>query len=166
MSAAKTWLWIILGFVGICVLSLVATAGAGVYFVSHHIAMQKTTSVEAIRTFDAARTRFSAAQPIIEVDSLERPREARPIAELPTSLVKPTDLLVLAWNPEEGHLAKVSLPFWLLRFGKRKIDFLNDSHGFNFERLNLDPTELERIGPALILDYGTPNGERVLIWTQ
>lgn len=166
MATAKTWLWIILGFIGICVLALVLVAGTGVYLVSHHIAMQKTTSVNAVRTFDAARTRFSAVQPIIEVDVLERPREARRMADLPTSPVKPTALYVLAWNPEDGHLVKVNVPLWFLRLGRRKIDFLNDSHGFNFERLNFDVAELERIGPALVLDYRTPSGERVLIWTQ
>ena len=58
------------------------------------------------------------------------------------------------------------MPLWVLRLGRRKIDILKSSRGFNFESLNLDIAELERIGPALVLDYRTPSGERVLIWTQ
>ena len=44
MATAKTWLWIILGFVGVCVLGMSVIAGAGVYFVSKHINVRATTS--------------------------------------------------------------------------------------------------------------------------
>jgi hypothetical protein len=165
MATAKTWLWIIVGFLGTCVLGLVLVAGAGIYFVSHHISVQKTSSPQALRSFDATRARFDA-KPLIEIDALDHPREGRAIGELPTSSVTPRDLHVLAWNPDDDRLARVSVPLWVLRLGRRKIDILKSSRGFNFESLNLDIAELERIGPALVLDYRTPSGERVLIWTQ
>jgi hypothetical protein len=163
VPTAKTWVWVLLTIFGICVLALVATAGAGLYFVSHHIATTKATSSDAFRTFDTARSRFQTAPPLIEVDPLERAHEVRAISALPTSSVKPASICVLAWNPEDGRLARVTLPFWLLRFGKRRLDFIDE---FDLDRLNLDVGELERIGPALILDYRTPTGERVLVWTQ
>jgi hypothetical protein len=163
VRTAKTWLWVLLTIFGVCVLALVATAAAGLYFVSHHIATEKTTSTDAFRTLDAARSKFSMAAPLIEVDPLERAREVRAISTLPSSPVRPTNICVLAWNPEDGRLARVTLPFWLLRFGKRRLDVIDE---FDLDRLNLDVAELERIGPALILDYRTPAGERVLVWTQ
>jgi hypothetical protein len=166
MTTAKTWLLIILGFFAICVLGLVVIAGAGFYFVSKHIATEKATSVSAVRMFDESRARFKTAQPLIEIDALERPRELRSTHSLPTSPEKPKDLYVLAWNPDDGHVARISLPFWVLRFGRQKMDFLKGSSGLDFERLNVDVAELERIGPALVLDYRAPGGERVLIWTQ
>jgi hypothetical protein len=163
--AVKTWLWVVAGLIAACVLGLVLLAGAGFYFVSHHIGVQKTTSPAALREFDEARAPFRAAQPLFEIDPLERPRVLRPLGELPTSTVKPANLHVLAWDPDETRLARITLPFWVLRFGRRKLDFLNH-RGFSFEQLNLDVPELERIGPALVIDYRTPHGERVLIWTQ
>jgi hypothetical protein len=165
MATAKTWLWIIVGFIGVCVLGLVLIAGAGIYFVSHHISVQKTSSPQALRSFDTARARFNT-KPLIEIDAFDHPREGRVVADLPTSGVTPTNLCVLAWNPEEDKLARVSVPFWVLRLGRRKIDVLKNSRGFNFDSLNLDVAELERIGPALVLDYRTDSGERVLVWTQ
>jgi hypothetical protein len=165
MATAKTWLWIIVGFIGICVLGLVLVAGAGIYFVSHHISVQKASSPQALRSLDVTRARFDT-KPLIEIDAFDHPREGRAVAGLPTSPVTPTNLFVLAWNPDDGKLARVSVPFWVLRLGRRKIDVLKSSRGFNFESLNLDVAELERIGPALVLDYRTPSGERVLIWTQ
>lgn len=166
MATRKTWLWIVFGILGFCVLMLLGVAGAGVFFVAHHIAVQQTTSSNALRTFDTTRAWFAPAQPILEIDAFERPRETRRLAELPTSPSKPTNLYVLAWNPEDGKLARVTLPFWLLRLGHQKVEFLDSKRGFNFDRLNLDVPELERVGPALVLDYRSPAGERVLIWTQ
>jgi hypothetical protein len=165
MATAKTWLWIILGFVGVCVLGLSVVAGAGVYFVSKHVNIRATSSATALQTFDAARATFKSEQPLLEMDAFERPREVRHIADLPTSPVKPSDLHVLVWKASDNRLVNVSVPFWILRLGKQKMDF-GDSNGFNFDRLHLNPADLERIGPALVLDYRPASGERVLIWTQ
>lgn len=166
MAKARTWLWILIAFFGVCVISLVLVAGAGLYFVSNHIAIRKTSSTEALRRFDSERARFKADRPIIEIDAWDRPHEPRAVAQMPTSKMKPGNLYVLAWDPDEGRLARIALPFWMLRLGRQKMDFLKDAHDFNFDRLNLDVRELERIGPALLLDYRRPSGERVLIWTQ
>jgi hypothetical protein len=38
--------------------------------------------------------------------------------------------------------------------------------GFDIERLQLDVNELHRVGPVLLFDFKSTNGERVLIWTQ
>ena len=165
MATARTWLWIILGFIGICVLSLVVMAGAGVYYVSRHISVQRTSSPQALRSLEETRARF-ATPPLVELDVWERPHETRPIADLPSAATAPTNLYVLAWDPDDGTLARVAVPFWVLRLGRRKIEFLKGSRGFNYQSLNLDLDQLERIGPALVLDHRLSSGERVLIWTQ
>ena len=38
--------------------------------------------------------------------------------------------------------------------------------GFDFERMELDVNELERVGPVLLFEHRSNAGERVLIWTQ
>ena len=165
MAAARTWLWIILGFVGVCVLGLLLVAGAGVYFVSQHIHVRSTTGANALEAFDTAKTTFRTQQPLIELDAFERVREVTPISGLPTSATKPVNLHVLVWKTSENKLVNVSVPFWLLRMGKQKINFV-EGQEFTFERLHLDVADLERIGPALVLDYRPTTGERILIWTQ
>jgi hypothetical protein len=162
----KTWIWIIVALAGGCVLVLFGLAGGGLYFVSHHIQAARSTSSDALQAFDDARGRFKGQPPLFEVDSFDQPRVARSITNLPTSPIKPQNLWVLAWNPDDDRLVRVSLPFWLLRIGKQKIDLFHGGNGFDFQRLNLDVNELERIGPALVIDYRTERGERVLIWTQ
>src|SRR5207249_525554 len=100
-------------------------------------------------------------------DTFDHPHEARRVADIATSAVRPANLHILAWNPDRGRLARVSVPFWLLRMGHGKFNLVpSEGSGFTLERLNLDVPDLERIGPALVLDYGAQSGERVLIWTE
>jgi len=166
MASKKTWLWIVLGVLGVGLVCLIVVAGAGVYFVASHIDSSKTSSAEALEAFDQARARFKDQPPLFELDRSENPRATRPIGDIPTSSIKPDALWILAWNPEEARTVRISVPFWMLRIGRRKIDIFNDSRDFNLQRLNIDVNELERVGPVLVFDYRSPTGERVLIWTQ
>ncbi len=173
MAKTKTWIWIIAGFLGVCVMVLMAVAGAGVYFVSKHIEAKKASTGDALHQFEEARSMLKDKKPLLELDRLGHPREVQRTEQLPTSLVKPTNMVVLAWNPDKGRIVRVSLPFWLLLMGKRKVDLFDSGSGmssgsnnFDVDRLNIDVRELERIGPAFVLDYVTMNGERILVWTQ
>ena len=164
-SRTRTWIWIVVIFLGVCVIGLMAVAGAGVYFVANHIDMKASTSIDAGRSFEDIRATFKEQKPLFEIDEFERAKAARPIQELPTSSVKPKYLWIQAWDPDEERLVKISLPFWLLRLGKRKVDFAH-GEGFDLDRLNIDVNELERIGPVVVIDFRSPRGERVLLWTQ
>jgi hypothetical protein len=167
MASKKTWIWIIVGVIGTCVLALFALAGAGVYFVSRHINAERVTSAEASRQFDATLATFKNPRALIEMDGFDRPHAARPLSEVPTSADKPESLWVLAWNPDRDRLVKVSLPFWVLRFGGRKMDIMaSGDRSLDLDRLNLDVPELERIGPTIVLDYRGRSGEHVLVWTR
>ncbi len=166
MATRKTWIWIIVAVLSVCVIALLAVAGAGVYFVASHIDTSRVSSTEALRTLDDARAQLKDEKPLFELDQRERPRLSRALESLPTSPTKPEHLVVLAWDPDDERIVKVTLPFWLLRLGRRNINVLDHEGGFNLERLNLDVNELERVGPLLLMDFRSPSGERVLIWTR
>lgn len=165
MGSRKTWVWVVAAVCGLCLLGLLALAGAAVFFVTRHISTERSTSADAIRAFDAVRANFPDQKPLYELDSRERPTMTRPIDELPTSPVKPENLRVLAWDPHDERLIRISLPFWILRMQKAKMD-LGDSTTFDLGHLDLDGRQLERIGPALVFDYRGHDGARVLLWTQ
>ena len=166
MATRRTWIWILVGTAGVCLLGLIAIAGAGVYFVTRHISTEKSTGTEAIRAFDSVKATFANQKPLYELDSDEHPRIARPTHEMPTSSSKPQHLQVLAWDPEDERLVKVKLPLWVLRLKKSKMDVVGKDRGFDLERLELDGDELERIGPTLLFDFRDRDGVRVLLWTQ
>jgi len=166
MASKKTWIWILVSVLGLGVALLLVVAGAGIYFVSQHVSTGRTTTTDALQAFETERAHFKDQRPLLEVDNLQKPRIARPLADYPTSAIRPEDLCVLAWNPEDERVVRVSLPFWLLKLGHRKVDVMDGSNGFDLDRLNLDINELERIGPVLVVDMQGPTGQRVLVWTK
>ena len=165
MPKRKTWIWILVSIAGVCVVGLIVIAVAGVMFVTRHVTTTRATTADAQRAFDTAKALFKDQQPLIELDRLDQPRITRQLSQLPTATHKVEYMWVLVWKERDEQLVKVSLPFWLLRLGRQKID-LGGTRGFDLERLNLDVNELERVGPTLILEHRAPAGERVLIWTQ
>jgi hypothetical protein len=169
MATRRTWIWIIVACLGVIVIGLFAIAGAGVYFVASHIDTTRTSPADAMRRFDDVRATFKEQPPLFELDSNERPRLKRPIAEVPTSSVRTRQLEIMAWDADEERIVTVTVPFWLLRFGGRRIEFSDrgNRRSFDIEDLQLNVEDLERIGPVLVFDYrASSNGERVLLWTQ
>ena len=160
----KTWIWIIVGVVGFVILCIIGLAGFGMYFISNHVSARAVTSAEAFKVFDNAREPFKSDKPVFDLDNLEHVRQLRQFSEMPTSTTKTDSVWVLAWDPDKGRLVKVSLPFWVLRLGRQKIDI--SSGAFDLQRLQLDIKELGRVGPQLLFDFRTPSGDRVLIWTK
>jgi len=160
----RTWLWIVLAALGLCVIAVIAIAGAGLYFVSSHVSTRTSTTAEAFSAFDAARAPFKDVPPVYEVDDRERVKQARKIADLPDGKTRAQQMQVLVWDAEHQKLVKVSVPFWVLKMGHQKIDIANSV--FELERMQLDVKELERVGPVLLLDLRSRGGQRVLIWTQ
>ena len=160
----RTWLWIVLTIVGLCFIAVIAVAGFGLYFVRSHVSAGKASPEQAFKALDAASARFKDAKPIFEVDDRRHPKMLRRLSDLPSSPEKAELVWVLAWDPDEHRLVKMSMPFWMLKLGKQKIDIMEG--GLEFERLQLDVKELQRVGPVLLFDYRSNTGERVLIWTQ
>lgn len=165
-SSRKTWIWIIAGALGVLLAVLIALAGAGVYFVSHHIHTERSTSADALTAFDAALVPFGTRAPLYELDSSEEPRLTRPLGQLPTAARPADSLSLLAWDPETERLVRVSLPFWSLRLGQMKMSVSGAEQRFDLGKLHLDVDELARIGPSLVFDFRGREGVRVLLWTQ
>jgi len=171
MPKARTWLWIIVGVAGVLFLCVVGVVGAGYYFFKTHIQQATVTNAVATDTFNQALARFKDQTPLIHADDNGHVDISARIDALPTSPVKPTDLYVLALERDRGEndrpLVRVSLPFWLLKLGRRKMQLGGGQDiDADLERLNITADDLERIGPRLILNYTRSDGTRVIVWTQ
>ncbi|MEO8482998.1 MAG: hypothetical protein ABI634_12360 [Acidobacteriota bacterium] len=166
MATRKTWVWVVAGVAGVGLVGLMAVAGGGVYFVSHHVQSEHASGADAIRGFQSVITSLGSPRPLYELDAADQPRLTRSFRDIPSATSHAENLLMLAWDPEQDRLVRVSLPFWLLRIGSRKVRIMHNANGFDFERLNLDMDELERIGPTLVFDFRNQDGARVLLWTR
>ena len=165
MAKARTWIIVILSIVGVTVVGLMVLAGAGTMWMMRHIKTAPTTATQAVRTFDQERLRFGTEKALIGSEDIDNaPGVQRRLDAMPTASVKPTEMTILVWDPDQERTVRIALPFWMLKIGKRKIDI--GSSGFDFDRFRIDVNDLERIGPKLIADIQRPGGERVLVWTR
>jgi hypothetical protein len=161
----KTWVWVVVGVVVVGILGIVAMAAASLYYVSRHVDTKEVSPAMASREFDEVRARFASQKPLIELDDrgdLVRTNPDRPTQKTPEPLEQ---INVLAFDPDEGRIVRVSIPFWLLRLKVGSTIDLN--HGrIDLEDLKMSVEDLERYGPTLIIDHSSRRGERVLVWSQ
>ena len=162
----KAWVWVIVAVVVIGVLCVVAMAGIGLYFFSQHVETRTASPANAARDFEQVKTRFAGQKPLIELDDHGRYLRSNTDRTPPPNAKSPESINVMAFDPDDGRIVRLSIPFWLVRMKMRgaTID-LNGRH-MDLEDLRLTAEDLERFGPTLIVDHKNPSGERVLVWSQ
>ena len=162
----RTWVWILVAVAVVIVLSLVALAGLGFYFVSQHVESSATTPAGAAREFEAARAARGGQEPLIELDRDGRLVRTRTDREVPANAAAPAHLILLAFDPSEGRILRAQIPFWLLRLRAGSATFEMNGGRISLQDLKLTVPDLERYGPALVLDHQARDGGRILVWTE
>jgi hypothetical protein len=162
----KTWVWVLLAIVVIGILCVVAMAGVGLYFFSQHVQTRAASPAKAAQDFEQVKIRFAGQKPLIELDDHGRYLRSHTDRTPPPNVKPPESINVMAFDPNDGRIVRLSIPFWLVRMKMRgaTID-LNGNH-MNLEDLRLTAEDLERFGPTLIVDHRNASGERVLVWSQ
>lgn len=168
--AVKTWVWVVVTLAALALVGFIALIAAGAYFVAREIDTKPASRASAEQEFDAERARFASEQPLIEIDEDDRAVRSTFDPNRPPAETKPEVMIVMAWDPQDERIVRVRLPFWLLHLGSRNRRGgslnLGSNSRIDFERLSISVQDLERLGPALIVDHRSSHGERVLIWTQ
>lgn len=170
-----TWVWVVVGVIGFCVLALVVLIGGGIYMFQQHVQTESASTQDVQHEFEQARQRFSGQQPLVEVQKgdndgrqvvVHKPVET---AERKTNL---QSIRVLAYDPREGRVVRVNVPVWLARMamseragsGRRRISV--NGEDIEFDAGNLTFEDVERHGPGLIVDTGDAQGGQVLVWAE
>ena len=162
----RTWIWVAVGIVVAGILLVIAMAGAGLYYFSKNIKARTVSSQTATTEFDAVRALFTGQKALIELDehgNFLRSNTDRPVHGNPKS---PETLYVMAFDPDDGSLVRVTVPFWLLRMKMKGTRIDLGGSRMDLEDLKLTVEDLERFGPTLVLDQKSEGGDRVLVWSQ
>ena len=162
----KTWVWVVLAIIVIGVLGVIAMAGIGLYFFSQHIDTKAASPAVAAHDFEQVTVRFTGQKPLIELDEHGRYLRSHTDRQPNPNAKSPDELHVMAFDPDDGRIVRVNIPFWLLRMqmGGAAIDL--NGNRFDLEDMKLTVEDLERFGPTLIVDHRSTSGERVLVWSQ
>ena len=141
----KTWIWVVVSMVVVSIVGAVAVAGMGYYFFTKHIDTRVTSSASASVEFEQATAQFTGQKPLIELDERGRFLRANPDRPGRADARRPDQLYVLAFDPDDERIVKVTIPFWLLRLKARgTIDF--NGGQLELEDLKLTVEDLERFG--------------------
>ena len=163
----RTWIWIVVSILVVCVLGLIAMAGAGAYYFAKHIKTSEASPAVAERSFEEAKRLFADQKPLLELDehgnvarsnTVNRPRVAN--ASVPEAIH------VLAYDPDEARVVRIKIPFWLLRLNADSNITFNDNEKISLEELKITVEDLEKMGPSLLVDHKSTRGDRVLVWSQ
>lgn len=156
-----TIVMIVLGVV-ICV--AIVGLGATVWFFVSVFESAHADEVTVAREFDEIRRRFGTARPLLEI------RGGNPVLtrKLPqsASTQQIQRMRILTWEPREGTVSRITLPWWLLRMKGGSFDLRTDTESGLATTVNVSPDEIERYGPSLLLEHAEPDGRRVLAWTE
>jgi hypothetical protein len=81
------------------------------------------------------------------------------------------ELNLLAWEPDERKMVRVSVPLWLIHEAGDHVDWddvdVEDGHGRwkkCVRRLRWE--DIERAGPGILLEVQEDEGDRVLVWLR
>ena len=162
----KTWVWVLLGVIVTCVVGVIAIAGAGFYFFTRHIETRTVSPAAATREFEEAKAQFVGQKPLVELDrrgSFVRSNPDRPSSR---NGRVPEELYVMAFDPDDGRVVRLKIPFWLLRLKTHGSNINFNGRRMDLEDLKLSVADLERFGPTLIVDHSGIDGKRVLVWSQ
>jgi hypothetical protein len=166
--ATRKGLWIALGSCGFLVLAAVAIVGVIAFSVLRHLDVSRVSAASAEREHARLRDRFTGQTPLLQIDkdhpeNIEVHRAAERVSQ--GSI---TALHIFAWNPRDGKVVKLDLPFWLLRLQSRSesVNWNWNGEELSFDNVRISIKDLERHGPGLILDFEGRGGQRVLLWSE
>jgi hypothetical protein len=164
--ATRKWVPIVVGIVIFVVLVGVGLVGSLVYVVTRQVKVQTVSATAGQEDFDRMAERMAGQKPFIELpapDSDADPVVHREMETHETGSISTVHIRV--WSPREKKLARVDLPFWLLRLGGNK-PFTVNAGLMNELSLKVTPEEIDRRGPGLILIWANQRGSRLLVWTE
>jgi hypothetical protein len=78
---------------------------------------------------------------------------------------QPGSLVVLAYDPDDGELARVAVPLWLCKKMKGEIELDGDDAAERaLGRLRWE--DLEKAGAGVLVEVEDEDGEQVLVWLE
>ena len=158
-------LWAALGGSVLVLMVGVAVVGGTAWLVyqSSSVKSSPSTPERAAAELESVRARFAGQAPLITIDDDE---QASIVPRTRTGDTELTALHVMAFDPRESRLKRVTLPFWVLRMspGTAELKIGDDTLRLRGERVTV--ADVEKAGPGLLVDHVDRDGRTVLVWTE
>lgn len=160
----RTHATILTAVIGVLAFLAIVGVSLGAWFFASAFEQETADEPAAAASFEGIRQRFAGSEPVLDVVEHEKAVLRRqPPAEPSTRRLE--RLQVMAWDPDDQGLSRVTLPFWLLRLKRGPIE-MSSKVMVNQHQIDLTVEQVERYGPTLLLDHQAKGGDRLLIWTE
>ena len=148
--------------VGVMICIVVVVAGSAVWFFASAYDSVPSDDASALREFERVRQTLGSEPPVIAL----RDRSAVLNRKTPERAASRElqRLQILAWDPDEQRLSRITLPWWLVRV-EGSFDVSTGPEG-DTTRVEVSPEDIERFGPAQLIEHEEPDGSRFLVWTE
>jgi len=155
---------ILMTVIGVLVFLSVVGLSLGAWFFASVFERDTADEPAAVASFDEIRQRFANVDPVFGITGDEQAEVRRaPPPTVPGPRLE--RLQVLSWDPDDMGLARVTLPFWLLRLKTGPLD-VSGKMMIDHHHVDVTVEQIERYGPTLLVDHQGRGGDRLLVWTE
>ncbi len=132
--------------------------------------LQSVTTIEEVDVATAYERFVTVLAPLDSTDALlQRDAEGRWIRSERTDDPTASGLKrisVLAYRPDSERLYRMDIPFWFYRMKGPALGFVLRDTGFDLGDLGIQPRDLLRHGPGLVLNEEQQDGGRIVVWVE
>ena len=165
MKSVPRWVQIVGGIAIVFVFLAIGAVIVGVSWLREHVDIVESNEANADRAFDEIHAKFPGQKPLLELRD-RTPHYVEERATQPDSTEKITTMHIVAWDSDERRLARVDVPWWVLRMKSGTISFSSYATGLDDAGVKLRPEDIERRGPGIVLDFVERREGRVLVWVE
>ena len=151
---------------GLLMLTVAASAGLAIFAVMVYraVSIERADRAEAAQRFAAVRATLPPGQAVLTLDEAGNVvRREAPRGGTPASIRR---LRVLVYYADGQRVVSADVPFWFFRIKGPAAQYALRDTGFDLDRLGITPADLQRYGPAVVIDRSRSNGDLLLVWTE
>jgi len=154
---------LVLVIAGIIVCTVMLFAGVLVWFFTSALERSPADQATADARFQELRGRFRGVTPLFEMGPNGPVLKRQPPPKPATGRLR--SLEMLGWDGNDEELARVTIPFWMIRMKPGNINVSSNDQERSV-RLSLSADDLEDYGPTLLLDHTDEEGYHLVLWTE
>jgi hypothetical protein len=163
-STRRRWIPIVIGIAILLAFAAVGGVIVSVAWLRQNLQVDAASQSDAESAFDEIQKRFASKPPLVTLKDGLASMDRAAFEDRPRSSL--TAMNILAWDPDDSQLARMSIPFWLLRLKETPIEFGSYLASAGSLGISLRARDLEQYGPGIIIDASLRRGARALIWVE
>ena len=153
----RIFIWIC---VALAVIGIISTATVA-FVVLRSMSSTPAGEAAAAQSFDEIRKLYPNRRPLIDIKNIQA-RDFQ-INRTPNAPRKTVDTIhFMYWDAEDQEIVRGEVPTWV---SSMRISITGVGN-WSFSDFHITREDIERYSPGLLIDFKTPDGRQVVVWTR